>query len=296
MSGFITSAADSTETRMTDSGEAGHHKKMATQSQPVTCMSPSVRNFGEGSAPIHGDCGAFKDCNMLDDSLVGEHFYDRNSEFLKCDNVAWEDLMNGSSLETLPSTSLKLPSKTAACRSIKDERDASALISAACPNFDPSPDISALNTCCDTDKKQQLGLSCAESTSFPAVARAPPRPGLDGLPNFLVDLSQAEQLRAPGQMRTDSRCGYSGKAAGTFDTSRPGAQHLSMCSSDVPRWPTQTSLAEPQYWCQPAGLTEDPFLNNAYDGMQNQAAAQRNLSTLSSFPRWSIKYLCILAI
>lgn len=284
MSGFITSAADSTDSRMTDSAEAGHHKKMTTPSQSATCMSSSVRHFGDGSTPIHDDCGAFKDCNMLDDSLVGEHFYDRNSEFLKCDNVAWEDLMNGSSPETLPSTSLRLLSKPAACKLIKDERDASGLISAACPNFDPSPDISALDTCCDTDKKQQLGLSCAESTSFPAVPRAP-RPGLDGLPNFLIDLNQPEQLRAPGQMRTDSRCVYSEKAAVSFDTNRPSVQHLSVYNSDVPRWPTQTSLAEPQYWCQPSGLTEDPFLHNAYDGMQNQAAAQRNLSSLSAFPR-----------
>lgn len=285
MSGFITSAADSTDISMTDSAEAGHHKKMTTQPQSVTCMSSSVRNFGDGSTPIHDDCGAFKDCNMLDDSLVGEHFNDRNSEFLKCNNVVWEDLMNGSSPETLPSTSLRLPSKPAACKLIKDERGASGLINAACPNFDSSLDISALQTYCDPDKKQQLGLSCAESTSFPAVARAPPRPGLDGLPNFLVDLNQPEQLRAPGQMRTDSRCVNSGKAAVSFDTNRASVQHLSVYNSDVPRWPTQTSLAEPQYWCQPAGLTEDPFLHNAYDGMQNQAAAQRNLSSLSSFPR-----------
>lgn len=285
MSGFITPAADSTDTTMTDSAEAGHHKKMTTQSQSVTCMSSSVRNFGDGSTQIHDDAGAFKDCNMLDDSLVGEHFYDRNSEFLKCDNVAWEDLMNGSSPEVLPGTSLRLPSKTAAWKFIKDERDASGLINAACPNFDPSADISALQTCCDPDKKQQLGLSCAESTSFPAVARAPPRPGLDGLPNFLVDLNQAEQLRAAGQMRTDSRCGYSGKAAVSLDTNRGSVQHLSVINSDVPRWPTQTSLAEPQYWCQSAGLTEDPFLHNAYDGMQTQAAAQRNVSSLPAFPR-----------
>lgn len=220
---------------------------------------------------------------MLDPSLVGEQFYDRSGEFLKCDSVAWEDLMNGSAPETLPSTSLRPPPKPAACKLIKDERDASGLIGAACPNFDPSPDLSALDTCCEADKKQQLGLACAESPSFPAVPRAAPRPGLDGLPNFLVDLNQAEQLRAPGQMRADPRCVYSGKVS--FDASRASVQHLSVYNSDVPRWPTQTSLAEPQYWCQPAGLTEDPYLQNTYDGMQSQAAAQRNLSSLSAFPR-----------
>lgn len=252
---------------------------MTPQSQSGTGMSSSsVRNFGDGSAPIRDDGGAFKDCDMLDDSLAGEHFYDRNSEFLKCENVAWEDLMNRSSSESLPGTSLRLPSKTEACKLIKDERDP-----AGCPNFDPSPDISALDTCCDTDKKQQLGLSCAESTSFAALPRAPPRPGLDGLPNFLVDLNQPEQLRAPGQMRTDSRCVYSGKAAVSFDTNRASVQHLSVYNSDFPRWPTQTSLAEPQYWRQPAGLAEEAFLHNTYDGMQNQAAAQRNLT--SAFPR-----------
>ncbi|CAG12798.1 unnamed protein product [Tetraodon nigroviridis] len=172
---------------MTDSAEAGHQKKLPTQSQSVTGIS-SVRNFGDGGTPIHDDRGAFKDCNMLDDSLVEEPFYDRNSQFLKCDNVAWEDLMNGSPSETLPSPSLRLPA---------------------------TPDL--------------------------------------------------------------------WKAAASFDTNRASVQHLSVYNGDVPRWPTQTSLAEPQYWCQPAGLTEDPFLHNAYDGMQNQAAAQGNLS--SAFPR-----------
>lgn len=246
-------------------------------------MSSSVRNFGDGSAPIQGERGAFRDCNILDDSLVGKQFYDRNSEFLKCDNVAWEDLINiqetnGSSSETLPGTSLRLPSKTGECKFIKDERGSSVLMDSACPNYEPSPDIPALDTCCDTDKKQQLGLSGAESTSFPAVSPAPPRPGLDGLPNFLVDLNQPEELRAAGQKKADSRCDYSGKAAAGC------VPHLSVYNGDVTRWPNQTSLAEPQYWCQPAGLTEDTFLHNAYDGIQNQTAAQRNLSSLSAFP------------
>uniref|UniRef100_H2U8X4 Progesterone receptor n=1 Tax=Takifugu rubripes TaxID=31033 RepID=H2U8X4_TAKRU len=297
MSGFITSAADSTDTRM--SNLAGHHNKISMEPQSVACMSSSVRNFGEGSAPIHDDRGAFRDCNILDDSLVGKHFYDRNSEFLKCDNVAWEDLINiqetnGSSSETLPGTSLRMPSKTGACKFIKDERDASVLMDSACPNFEPSPDIPALDTCCDTDKKQQLGLSGAESTSFPAVSPAPPRPGLDGLPNFLVDLNQPEQLRAAGQKKAESRCDYPGKAAASFDTNRPSVAHLSMYNGDVTRWTNQTSLAEPQYWCQPAGLTEDAFLHNAYDGIQNQTAAQRNLSSLSAFPGMPPQRLCVI--
>lgn len=287
MSGFITSAADSTETTMSDLAEAGHHKKMTMEIQPVTCMS-SVRNFGDGNTPIHDDCGAFKDCDIFDDSLAGKHFYDRNSELLKCDNAVWEDLINiqetnGSLPETLPGTSLRLSSKTGACKFIKDERDDSMMMDTAGSKFAPSPDTPALDTCSDADKKQQLGLCGAESTGFPAAAPVPSRPGMDGLPNFLVDLNQSEQLRAPGQMKTDSRCVYSGKAAVNFDTNRPPGPHLSMYNSDVPRWPTQTSLAEPQYWCQPAGLSEDPFLHNAYDGIQNQAGAQRNLS-LSAFP------------
>lgn len=293
MSTINTSVADSTDTRVSDLIEAGYsNTKLSNESQPVTCMS-SVRNFGNAGTVIHGlnssgDGAVFKDCNILDDSLVAKHFYDRSSEYLKCDSVAWGDFVNVhgtnvASSESLPNGSLSLSSTTGACKFIKDEKEPSVIMGTACPNFDPSSDIPALDARCDTNRKQQLGLSDGESTSFTA-ATAGHRPGLEGAPNFLIDLNQSDQLPAPVQVRTDPRCGLSGKAATNFDANRHTALQLTMYKNDVPRWQTQTSPAEPQYWCQPAGVTEDPFIHSGYDGIQSQAVAQRNPSPFSSFP------------
>lgn len=278
MSTINTSIADSTDTRVCDLIEAGYsNTKLSNESQPVTCMS-SVRNFGNADTAIHGlnssgDGAVFKDCNILDDSLVAKHLYDRSSEYLKCDSVAWGDFVNVhgtnvASSENLPNGSLSLSSTTGACKFIKDEKD-------------PSSDIPALDTHCDTNRKQQLGLSDGESTSF-TPATAGHRPGLEGSPNFLIDLNQSDQLPALVQVRTDPRCGLSGKAATNFDANRHTALQLTMYKNDVPRW--QTSPAEPQYWCQPAGVTEDPFIHSGYDGIQSQAVAQRNPSPFSAFP------------
>lgn len=292
MSTINTTIADSTETIVvSDLIEAGYsNSKLSNESQSLTCMS-SVRNFGNvAGTVIHGlnssgDGAVFKDCNTLDDSSVAKHFYDHSGGYLKGDNVPWEEFVNVqgtivASSEILPDGSLSLASTTRACKFIKDEKETSVIMDTACPNFDPSSDIPALDNCCDTDRKQQqqLGLSDGDSTSF-TLTTAGHRPGLDGSPNFLIDLNQSDQLQALGQVRTDPR-----KAATNFDASRHTALPLAMYKTDVPRWQTQTSPAEPQYWCQPPGETQDPFVHSSYNGIQSQAVVQRNPSPFSSFP------------
>lgn len=278
MSSISTSMADSTDTRVSDLIESGYiSNKLPNESQPLTCNMSSVRNFGHAGTLFHGlnpssDGAVFKDCTILD----GKHFYDRNSEFLKCDSVPWDDFSkvqrtNVATSETLP----LLSSTTGACKFIKDEKEPAVIMDAPCPSFDPSSEIPALDSCCDSDRKQ-LGLSDGESTSFT------PGPRLEGSPNFPIDLNQSEQLPALNQVRTDSRCGLSGKAAINFDANT--AQQLTMYKSEVPRWQMQTSPAEPQYWYQSAGMTEDPFIHSGYDGFQNQALIQRNRSPFSAFP------------
>lgn len=287
MSSISAPIADSTDTRISDLTEAGN-TKLSNEPQPLTCVSSSVRNFGNSSTLIHGlnssgDGTVFKDCNLLDGPLATKHFYDRGGDYLKCDGVPWEFVKVQRSIvaapESLSGASVSLSSTTGACKFIKDEKEPSVIMDTSCPNFDASSEIFSLDTCCDTDRKQQLGLSDCESTSFRSTT-AGPRPGLEGSPNFLIDLNQPEQL---SQVRTDSRCSLSGKTVVNFDAHSYAASQQTMYKNEVARWQMQTSPAEPQYWCQAGGVTEDPFTLSGYDG--NQAImSQRNPSPYSAFP------------
>ncbi|XP_060929040.1 progesterone receptor isoform X2 [Limanda limanda] len=147
--------------------------------------------------------------------------------------------------------------------------------------FDPSPEIPAL-----------LGLGDVEVSRFRPVATLAPRPVLDVSPNFLMDLNQPEQLPALGQVRADSRCGSSGKTAINFDTNiHAAAAQQSMYKPEVARWPMP---AEQQYWCQSGGVTDDPFTLGGYEGIQNQALAQRNHSPFSGFPGMPPQRQCVI--
>ncbi|XP_044208998.1 progesterone receptor [Thunnus albacares] len=296
-----TSIADSTDTRVSDFIEAGYNTNEAPS---LTCMSSSsVRNYGNAGALIQGnssgDGAVFKDCNMLDGSLAGKHFFDRSTEYLKCDSVQWEDFVkvqrtNVATSESLSGASSSLSSTTGACKFIKDEKEPSVIMDTPCPNFDPSSQIPALDTCCDTDGKQQLGLGGeGESAGFTPAA-AGPRPGLEGSPSFLIDLNQSEQLTSLSLQRADSRCGLSGKAVIDFDANAHTATQLTVYKNEVPRWQTQTSPAELQYWCQSAGMTEDPFTHSGYNGIQNQALSQRNISPFAAFPGMPPQRLCVI--
>ncbi|KAM9358795.1 progesterone receptor [Symphorus nematophorus] len=252
-----TSIADSTDTRVSDLIEAGYNTtKLPNEAQSLTCMSSSVRNFGNPGTLMNGlnsssDGAVFKDCNILDGPLVPKHFYDRSSEYLKCDSVPWEEFVNaqrtnGASTGSLPGANLSL-SSTGACKFIKDEKEPSVIMDTPCPTFDPSSEIPVLDTCCDTDKKQRQ--------------------------------QQHLGLR---------------KAVINFDANRHTAPQLTMYKNEVPRWQMQTSPAEPQYWCQSAGVTEDPFTQSGYDGVQSQLLSQRNASPFSAFPGMPPQRMCVI--
>ena len=269
MSSMCVAIVDSTDTRVGDVSEAGYvNIKLSSEAQALPCLPSSVRNFanGGGGALVHGlhssveGAAVFKDCNLLDAS---KHFYDRGSEFLKCNNVPWEEFVKVQRTDVAASDSLT----TGAYKFIKDEKEPSGIMETPCPNFDPSPEIPAL-----------LGLG---DPMFRPAATAAPRPVLDASPNFLMDLNQPEQLPALGQVRADSRCGSSGKTGISFDANIHAAAQQSMYKSEVARWPMP---AEPQYWCQSSGVTDDPFTLGGYEGLQTQALTQRNHSPFPAFP------------
>lgn len=246
--------ADSTDTRGGDLIEAGYGNNIKlNEAQPLNCLPSSVRNFATsgGTTLIQGvnSSGAvFQNCNIVD----AKRFYDRGSEFLKCDSdVAWEDFVNVQGAN-VSDASLSLSSKF-----IKDEKESSGIMDA--PNFDPTSEIPALDTCCDSDTKQEM----------------------QGSPNFLIDLNQSDQQQQQQlvPMRTESSCGLQVKPF-SFDASRH--QQLPIYKNEVPRW--QTSPAEPQFWCQSAGVTEDTFTHSGFEGIHSQALVQRNPSPFSSFP------------
>lgn len=278
-----TSIADSTDTRVSDFIETGYNNiKLSNEPQSLPCMASSVRNYGTAGTQIQTLNGStegavFKDCNMLDGSLAAKQVYDRGGEYLKCDSVPWDDFGKRTNLESLPGAVLSLSSTAAACKFIKDEKEPSVIMNTPCPNFHPSPEILALDSCCDAVRKPQPGFGDGDAASF-APAAAGPRPGLEGSPNFLMNLNQTEQLPAMSQaVSTDSR-----KALVPFDANT--APHMAMYKNEAPRWHMQMSPAEPQYWCQSAGMAEDQFTHSGYSGFQNQAFSQRNPAPFSAFP------------
>uniref|UniRef100_UPI0037E8890E progesterone receptor isoform X3 n=1 Tax=Semicossyphus pulcher TaxID=241346 RepID=UPI0037E8890E len=137
-------------------------------------------------------------------------------------------------------------------------------------NFNPSAEIPAMDT----------------------PSAVGPRPGLEGSPNFLIDLNQSGNLPALTQGRTDSRCGLPGKAVINFDANTHTSQQLTMFKSEVPRWQIQASPPEPQYWFQSAAVTEDQFSHNGYDGVQ--ALSQRNQLSFSAFPGMPPQRMCVI--
>ncbi|XP_020490515.2 progesterone receptor isoform X2 [Labrus bergylta] len=283
------SMADSTETRVSDLIEAVYsNNKLSNDSQSLTCMSSDVRNFGNVGTLIHGvnstgEDTVFKDCTVLYGSLAGKHFYDRSSDYLKCDSAPWGDLINVqrtsvTTTESLPCASLSLPSTTAVCKFIKDEQEPSVIMGTPTlsPNFDASAEIPVL-----------------DSSFTPGTVG--PRPGLEqGSPNFLIDLNQTELLPALGQGRSDSRCSLPGKAGIQFDANTNTSTQLTMFKSEVPRWQIQACPPESQYWCQSSAFAEEPFTRGSYDGIQNQALIQRNASPYSTFPGMPPQRMCVI--
>uniref|UniRef100_A0A672FFT8 Progesterone receptor n=1 Tax=Salarias fasciatus TaxID=181472 RepID=A0A672FFT8_SALFA len=273
MNSVNTSNSDSTEARVSDLIEAGFSRsnnKVSNEPRAVNCVPLSVRNFGTGGAPIHApnDCAVFKDCSVLDAPLAAKHFYDRSSEYLKCDSA--------------------LPATNAACKFIKDEKEPSVITETTGSNFEPAPDLCALDTCCNPERKQQLALGGMESAAFAPT----PRPTMEGSPNFLIDLHQPEQLG--NSVRTDSRCALPGKPVLNLDANTQAHAQLSMYRSELPRWQMQPSPAETQFWCQSAGVPEEPFTPGSYDGIQNQNLSQRNLSPFPGFPGMPPQRLCVI--
>uniref|UniRef100_A0A3Q1GRD6 Progesterone receptor n=1 Tax=Acanthochromis polyacanthus TaxID=80966 RepID=A0A3Q1GRD6_9TELE len=252
MDTISTSITDTTDTGVSGLMEAGYSK-----SNTKLSASSSVRNFGNAGTMIHGlnpssDCVVFKDFTGLDTSLPPKYFYDRGN------------------LVKVQRTAVATSESFGACKFIKDEKEASVIMDTPCPNFDPSPEISALDTC-GTDRKQQLGLSEVESTSF-TPATGVPRSGLEGSSNFFIDLNQSDQLGNP--IRTDSRCALPGKTVNNFDGSAQTSGQVAMYRSEVARWQMQTSPAEPQYWCQSVAVAGDPealqFLCVSFSSMPPQ--------------------------
>uniref|UniRef100_A0A668TRP6 Progesterone receptor n=1 Tax=Oreochromis aureus TaxID=47969 RepID=A0A668TRP6_OREAU len=209
-----TSVTDSTEASLSDVIEAGYSRsntKLPADSRSLNCMS-SVRNFGNVNTMIQGlnsspDCAVFKDCNILEPSVGAKHFYDRNRDYLKCDGVPWEDFVivqrtNVATSESLPGASL--PSTSGACKFIKDEKEPSVIMDIPCQNFNPSPEISALDT--DTDRKQHLGLSEGESTT--AISFDPNAQTAGQLSIYKTDVPRWQMQASPGETQ------YWGQSAG----------------------------------------------------------------------------------
>ncbi|KAM3874761.1 progesterone receptor [Diretmus argenteus] len=244
--------------------------KLSTESQPLTCMSSAVRNFGNiigtlcpGPGPVN-DGAVYKDCNVVDSA---KHYYEHTDEYLKSDSVPslWADYGKVPKVKEATSDSLRLSSTV--CKFIKGEKEPSAIMDTPCPNFDHLPsEIPALDAPFDPQRKQQLGFGDGESSFTQSTT------GLDSSPNFLIDLNPP-----PQQPRSDTT---------------HSSQQLMVYKTEVPRWSMQTCPAESPFWFHP--VPEDQCAHSAYDGIQNDALSQRNNTTYTVFPGMPPQRLCMI--
>ncbi|XP_072313090.1 progesterone receptor-like [Eucyclogobius newberryi] len=197
-----------------------------------------------------------------------------STEYLKCDVGPWEDVTK----RYRASNPVVLSSS---CRFIKDEKEPLVIM-------DTPADLSALDTCCDPQRKQLLTLPGSETNAFSAVAS---RSVQDGSPNFLIDMNPLEPLAL-----VRSRSPQSGKPLVSFDVSAHTSPppHHQMFKSEVSRWPMHTTFAEPNYWGQSTGVPGEPFTHAPYEGHPNQSLVVRNPSPFSTFPGMPPQRQCVI--
>lgn len=169
-------AVDSTDTGVSDLSEAGYGPSFSE------CASSAARHFGGADAltrgldPSGGGGGG---------SFTDKHFYDRSSEYVKCDSVTWEDLVKAQRPDVAAAGDAP-GAASGLCKFIKDENEASMIMDAPCPSFELSSEMPG-DPCCVGDRKLHLGLTEG------------------GSPNFLVDLTPSEHLSTLGQVRADAK-------------------------------------------------------------------------------------------
>ncbi|XP_068507323.1 progesterone receptor [Syngnathus scovelli] len=231
--------------------------------------------------PSQGDGSVFRDCaNLLDapppdeqqqpPPQQGETPYERGNEFLK-----WQHYVKDN-VEQVGSNVSKF---------IKDEQEASVIMETPCPAFD------ALDGCAQDGRKQpHFGFEEPECARFAPVG---PRPAQEASPNFLVHMNPAEQIGQHGQAKADPRGGFARKGAALhLDAGAPSPAHLAVYKSEVGRWQVPAvGPGEAQFWCQSAGVTEDPF---GYNGMHSQAVAQRNHTPFNAFASMPPQRSCVI--
>ncbi|XP_057685003.1 progesterone receptor-like [Corythoichthys intestinalis] len=234
---------------------------------------PDEDYTGAGQDCQESDGSVFRDCANLSDGPQEEQQgaapYERGSDILKWEHFVKDNAV-GSSLSS---------------KFIKDEQEASVIMDAPCPAFD------ALDSCSQVVQKQpHFGFGEPECARFAPVG---PRPAQEASPNFLVHMSPAEQM-GHGQPRVEARGStLAGKgAAYHLDASAPSPVHLAVYKSEVGRWQVPAAApGEAQFWCQPAGVTEDPF---GYNGMHSQAVVARNQTTFNAFAGLPPQRACVI--
>lgn len=282
-----TPVADSTDARLNDSMENGYSNIKFSNNEAQ--FLSAVRNFGSTDTLVHssgvigGEAG-FKERNLLNVAASSGH---GSSEYLKCDVVPWDDFVRRTSAAVNQPADL-----STSCKYIKDEKEPSVIMNNICPNFDAPASLSAMDTCCEPQRKQPLVLSESESDRFGAVVQ---RPVQDDSHNFLMDLSPPETLI---QLRSDSRSSLSGKPVVNFDASAHTStlqHHQAVYKGEVSRWPAHTTTpAEPHYWGQPTGVTEEPFTHAPYEGFPPQSLLQRTPPSFSTFPGMAPQRQCVI--
>uniref|UniRef100_A0A3B5LTV6 Progesterone receptor n=1 Tax=Xiphophorus couchianus TaxID=32473 RepID=A0A3B5LTV6_9TELE len=165
-----TSIADSTDSKVSDLTDAGYSRSVKVVARNLGNLDPLIHGLNSS-----GDCTVYKDCNSIEASVSAKQSYDSNSDYIKSGCVPWEELVKlhrSSASLSESAANLSLSSTSGACKFIKDEKEPAVIMDTPCPKFDTSSEIRTLDTCCETDSKQHLGLEviprCAVSAHSPA--------------------------------------------------------------------------------------------------------------------------------
>lgn len=291
MSDTSAPTVDSTDTRVSDSIENGYCG-LKIQSNDDRLFITSVRNFGSTGilaqgVRVTGGEPVLQERNLMDASASTKHYLEHeSSEYFKSDGALRDGSVKGTSSAVNQPISFSTSFKF-----IKDEKETSEIMNNPCPNFYAQEDLSALDTCCESQRKQPLPLSDSESDPFSALSAGAQR-SVQESPNFLIDLNPPEALT---QLRTESGGSVSGKALVNFDVSTHTSppQHQAMFKSEVSRWQMQTAHPEPHFWSASTGAPEEPFTHAPNEGFPLQSLSQRNPS-FSPFPGMASQRQCVI--
>nr|XP_055030649.1 progesterone receptor [Misgurnus anguillicaudatus] len=265
-----TSIADSTEMREVSDLMEKYTDEMLAHAKV------SVRNFGESGSLRSSAPGSSIDpvanLSVLDLPLGNKPYTDHMDEFLKVEPGQWSVISNKSLKETFAPES-----SSGMSAFIKDEQEQSLIMESHNTDFD----LSALNSCCDPENKQQCGY--IENTTALLSSQSAQQVVVDSSSNFQLDVSQSNALVLPPERRASPSLG---RAMLNFNGTSASPV---ISKTDISKWVVQQSPADSQFWYQSANMNEEHAGFSSPDGF-----IQHSHTAYSLFPGVTSQRMCVI--